>query len=149
LLSTVSNDPDLPARKGTIFEFTTPKQMPKEHCWLHGNDSRSFVKTLRNQDIPRATTANDVAVFPPVMMQGPTVVGNDPYNSTKPRKDNAQLAQANPSLTPAPKALPVTVAPPEVRRAEPVGPLDRQSAPPKVDLPPPEHVDLGSDPTNL
>ncbi len=149
LLSTVSNDPDLPARKGTFFEFTTPKQMPKEHCWLHGNDSRSFVKTLRNQDIPRATTANDVALFPPVMMQGPTVVGNDPYNSTKPRKDNAQLAQANPALTPAPKALPVTTPPPEVRRAEPVGPLDRQSAPPKVDLPPPEHVDLGSDPTNL
>jgi 1A family penicillin-binding protein len=149
LLSTVSIDPDLPARKGTFFEFTTPKQMPKEHCWLHGDDNRSFVKTLRNQDIPRATTANDVAKFPAVMMQGPTVVGNDPYNSTKPRKDNAQVAQANPTLTPAPKALPVTAPPPQVRRAEPVGPLDRQSNPPKVDLPPPEHVDLGSDPTNL
>ncbi|HEY4781287.1 MAG TPA: PBP1A family penicillin-binding protein [Chthoniobacterales bacterium] len=149
LLSTVSNDPDLPARKGTFFEFTTPKQMPKERCWLHGDDNRSFVKTLRNQDIPRATTANEIAKFPPVTMQGPTVVGNDPYDSTKPRKDNVQVAQAGPTLTPAPKALPVTTTSPQVRRAEPVGPLDRQSTPPKVDLPPPEHVDLGSDPTNL
>ena len=149
LLSTISNDPDLPARKGTFFEFTAPKQMPKEHCWLHGDDKRSFVKTLRNQDVPRATTANDVAQFPAVMMQGPTVVGNDPYNSTRPRKDNVQIAQAGPTLTPAPKALPVTTEAPQVRRAEPVGPLDRQPTPPKIDLPPPEHVDLGSDPTNL
>jgi 1A family penicillin-binding protein len=149
LLSTVSNDPDLPARKGTFFEFTTAKQMPKEHCWMHGDDNRSFVKTLKNQDIPRATTPVDVAQFPAVMMQGPTLVGNDPYNSTKPRKDNPQVAQASPTLTPAPKALPVTTSSPTVRRAEPVGPLDRQSTPPKVDLPPPEHVDLGSDPTNL
>jgi penicillin-binding protein 1A len=149
LLSTVSNDPDLPARKGTFFEFTMAKQMPKEHCWLHGDDNRSFVKSLRNQDIPRATTATDVAQFPPVMMQGPALVGNDPYDSTKPRKDNPQVAQASPTLTPAPKALPVTTSSVQVRRAEPVGPLDRQSTPPKVDLPPPEHVDLGSDPTNL
>jgi 1A family penicillin-binding protein len=149
LLSTVSNDPDLPARKGTFFEFATAKQMPKEHCWMHGDDNRSFVKTLRNQDIPRATTATDVAQFPPVTMQGPALVGNDPYDAAKPRKDNPQIAQAGPTLTPAPKALPVTAATPEVRRAEPVGPLDRQATPPKVDLPPPEHVDLGSDPTNL
>jgi 1A family penicillin-binding protein len=149
LLSTVSIDPDLPVRKGTFFEFTTPKQMPKERCWLHGDDNRSFVKSLRNQDIPRATTADDAGKFPPVTMQGPTVVGNDPYDSTKPRKDNVQVAQAGPTLTPAPKALPVTTTAPQVRRAEPVGPLDRQSTPPKVDLPPPEHVDLGSDPTNL
>jgi 1A family penicillin-binding protein len=149
LLSTVSNDPDLPQRKGTFLEFTTTKQMPKERCWLHGDDNRSFFKTLRNQDVPRATTPTDVAQFPAVVMQGPTIIGNDPYDSAKPRKDNPQVAQAGPTLTPAPKALPVTNSTPEVRRAEPVGPLDRQSSPPKVDLPPPERVDLGSDPTNL
>jgi penicillin-binding protein 1A len=149
LLSTISNDPDLPERKGTFFEFTTVKQMPKERCWLHGDDNRSFVKTLRNQDVPRAATITDAAQFPAVVMQGPTIVGNDPYDSAKPRKDNPQVAQVAPTLTPAPKALPVTTSTPEVRRAEPVGPLDRQSAPPKVELPPPERVDLGSDPTNL
>ncbi len=149
LLSTISNDPDLPERKGTFFEFTTAKQMPKERCWLHGDDNRSFVKMLRNQDVPRAATITDAAQFPAVVMQGPTIVGNDPYDSAKPRKDNPQVAQVAPTLTPAPKALPVTTSTPEVRRAEPVGPLDRQSAPPKVDLPPPERVDLGSDPTNL
>jgi 1A family penicillin-binding protein len=149
LLSTISNDPDLPARKGTFVEFTTAKQMPKERCWLHGDDTRSFVKSLRNQDVPRAATATDVVQFPPVTMQGPSLIGNDPYDSAKPRKDNPQVAQAGPTLTPAPKALPVTSATPQVRRAAPVGPLDRQSTPPKVELPPPEHVDLGSDPTNL
>jgi 1A family penicillin-binding protein len=149
LLSTVSNDPDLPPRKGTFVEFTTAKQMPKEHCWMHGDDNRSFVKTLRNQDIPRATTATNVVQFPPIMMQGPTVTGNDPYEATKPRKDSPQVAQIGPTLTPAPKALPVPTPTPEVRRAEPVGPLDRQLTPPKLELPPPEHVDLGEDPTNL
>jgi hypothetical protein len=37
----------------------------------------------------------------------------------------------------------------QVRRAEPIGPLDRQSSPPQIELPTPEHVDLNSDPTDL
>jgi membrane peptidoglycan carboxypeptidase len=148
LLSTVSNDPDLPPRKGTFMEFTTSKQMPKEHCWLHGDDGRSFVKTLRNQDIPRATNAVEPSKIPPVAMQGETVIGEDPYQSVKPKKENTAAAQPKPSWTPAPKALPVNPGETQVRRAEPVGPLDRQSAPP-VELPTPEHVDLNSDPTDL
>jgi 1A family penicillin-binding protein len=149
LLSTVSNDPDLPPRKGTFTEFTTSKQLPKEHCWLHGDDSRSFVKTLRNQDIPRATNAVEPGRFPPVTMQGETVLGEDPYQSVKPRKDATAAAQPKPSWTPAPKALPVSPGETQVRRAEPVGPLDRQGAAPPVELPTPEHVDLGTDPTDL
>src|SRR3984885_6248196 len=149
LLSTVSNDPDLPPRKGTFTEFTTAKQMPKEHCWMHGDDSRSFVKTLRNQDIPRATNAVEPNRFPPVAMQGETVVGDDPYQSVKPKKEPSPAAQPKPSWTPAPKALPVNPGETQVRRAEPVGPLDRQGAAPPVELPTPEHVDLNSDPTDL
>lgn len=149
LLSTISNDPDLPPRKGTFMEFTTSKQMPKEHCWLHGDDRRSFVKTLRNQDIPRATNAVEPSRFPPVAMQGETVVGDDPYLSVKPKKEPAAAAQPKPSWTPAPKALPVNPGETQVRRAEPVGPLDRQRAAPPVELPTPEHVDLNSDPTDL
>jgi 1A family penicillin-binding protein len=149
LLSTISNDPDLPARKGTFMEFTTSKQMPKEHCWLHGDDRRSFVKTLRNQDIPRATNAVEPGRFPPVAMQGETVVGDDPYQSVKPKKEPIAAAQPKPSWTPAPKALPVNPGETQVRRAEPVGPLDRQGAAPPVELPTPEHVDLNSDPTDL
>lgn len=151
LLSTISNDPDLPPRKGTFMEFTTSKQMPKEHCWLHGDDRRSFVKTLRNQDIPRATNAVEPNRFPPVAMQGETVVGDDPYQSVKPKKEPTAAAQPKPSWTPAPKALPVNPGETQtqVRRAEPVGPLDRQGAAPPVELPTPEHVDLNSDPTDL
>jgi 1A family penicillin-binding protein len=151
LLSTVSNDPDLPPRKGTFTEFTTAKQTPKEHCWMHGDDSRSFVKTLRNQDIPRATNAVEPGRFPPVAMLGETVLGEDPYQSVKPKKEPNATAQPKPSWTPAPKALPVNPGETQtqVRRAEPVGPLDRRGAPPPVELPTPEHLDLATDPTDL
>lgn len=150
LLSTVSNDPDLPPRKGTFMEFTTSKQMPKEHCWLHGDDRRSFVKAVRNQeDIPRATNAIEQTKFPTVAMQGETVLGDDPYQSVKPKKESTAAAQPKPSWTPAPKALPVNPGEMQVRRAEPVGPLDRQGTPPPIELPTPEHVDLQSDPTDL
>ena len=148
---TTTADPGLPARKGTFFEFSTAKQLPKETCWLHGDDTRSFMRTLRSQDAPRATSATDVAQAAPVMMRAPTVLGDDPYQSIKPRpKEPAQLAQSGKAdWTPAPRALPVDKPPPEVRRAEPVGPLDRQQQPPPVDLPTPPPVDLNDDPTNL
>jgi membrane peptidoglycan carboxypeptidase len=144
-------DPWLPARKGTFFEFSTAKQLPNETCWLHGDDTRSFVRTLRSQDAPRATNATDPAQMLPVLVRAPTVLGDDPYQSVKPRqKEPAQLAQSSKAeWTPAPRALPVDKPPPEVRRAEPVGPLDRQQNAPPVDLPTPPPVDLNDDPTNL
>jgi 1A family penicillin-binding protein len=149
LVFDAGNDPTLPPRKGTIFEFSTAKQLPKERCWLHGDDTRSFVRRLRSQDVPRATTAVDTSQVGPVLMREPTIIGDDPFQSVKPRQDQAQLAQAKAGWTPAPRALPVATPPPEVRRAAPVGPLDRQQMPPKVDLPPPDPVDLAEDPTNL
>jgi penicillin-binding protein 1A len=144
-------DPGLPPRKGTFFEFSTAKQLPNETCWLHGDDTRSFVRTLRAQDAPRATNATDPAQTTPVLVREPTVLGEDPYQSIKPRpKEPPQLAQASKAdWTPAPRALPVDKPPPQVRRAEPVGPLDRQQTPPPVDLPTPPPVDLNDDPTNL
>jgi len=150
MLSTAA-DPWLPARKGTFFEFSTARQSPKETCWVHGDDTRSFVRRLRTQDAPRATSATDSAQLTPVLMREATVLGDDPYQSVKPRqKEPAQLAQSGkPDWTPAPRALPVDKPVPEVRRAEPVGPLDRQQQPPPVDLPTPPPVDLNDDPTNL
>jgi len=144
-------DPWLPPRKGTFFEFSTAKQLPNETCWLHGDDTRSFVRTLRSQDAPRATNATDPAQAVPVLVRAPTVLGDDPYQSIKPRpKEPPQLAQTSKAdWTPAPRALPVDKPPLEVRRAEPVGPLDRQLTPPPVDLPTPPPVDLNDDPTNL
>jgi membrane peptidoglycan carboxypeptidase len=150
MLTTVA-DPGLPPRKGTFFEFSTAKQLPNETCWLHGDDTRSFVRTLRSQDAPRATNAIEPAQTTAVLVREPTVLGEDPYQSVKPRpKEPPQLAQTSKAdWTPAPRALPVDKPPPEVRRAEPVGPLDRQQLPPPVDLPTPPPVDLNDDPTNL
>ncbi len=146
-------DPWAPPRKGTFFEFSTAKQLPNETCWLHGDDTRSFVRTLRaQQDAPRATSASEPAqAAVPILVRAPTVLGDDPYQSVKPRsKEQPQLAQSSKAdWTPAPRALPVDKPPPEVRRAEPVGPLDRQQKAPSVDLPPPPPVDLNDDPTNL
>jgi len=150
MLTTVA-DPWLPPRKGTFFEFSTAKQLPNETCWLHGDDTRSFVRTLRSQDAPRATNAIEPAQTTAVLVREPTVLGDDPYQSVKPRpKEPPQLAQTSKAdWTPAPRALPVDKPPPVVRRAEPVGPLDRQQPPPPVDLPTPPPVDLNDDPTNL
>jgi hypothetical protein len=150
MLTTVA-DPWLPPRKGTFFEFSTAKQLPKETCWLHGDDTRSFVRTLRSEDAPRATNANDPAQAVPVAVRASTVLGDDPYQSVKPRqKESPQLAQTSKAdWTPAPRALPVDKPPAEVRRAAPVGPLDRQQRAPSVDLPTPPPVDLTDDPTNL
>src|ERR1700722_12049604 len=144
-------EPFLPPRKGTFFEFSTAKQLPNETCWLHGDDTRSFVRTLRSQDATRATNASDSGQSTPVLVREPTVLGDDPYQSVKPRaKEPTQLAQTSKAdWTPAPRALPVDKPPPEVRRAEPVGPLDRQQKAPPVDLPTPPPVDLNDDPTNL
>jgi membrane peptidoglycan carboxypeptidase len=148
---TTAADPGLPPRKGTFFEFSTAKQLPNETCWLHGDDTRSFVRTLRSQDAPRATNAIEPAQTTAVLVREPTVLGDDPYQSVKPRpKEPPQLAQTSKAdWTPAPRALPVDKPPPVVRRAEPVGPLDRQQPPPPVDLPTPPPVDLNDDPTNL
>ena len=144
-------DPWSPPRKGTFFEFSTAKQLPNETCWLHGDDTRSFIRTLRSQDAPRATNAIDPGQSVPVLVRAPTVLGDDPYQSVKPRpKEPPQLVQTSKAdWTPAPRALPVDKPPPEVRRAEPAGPLDRQQKPPPVDLPTPPPVDLNEDPTNL
>jgi penicillin-binding protein 1A len=150
LLTSIS-DPDSPPKKGTFFEFSIPQQLPKETCWMHGDDTRSFVRTLHTQDAPRAVSTADPAQVQPVPMREPTVIGNDPFQSIKPRvKEGTQLAQsAKSSWTPAPRALPVDKSPPQVRRAEPVGPLDRQQTQPAVDMPTPPPVDLNDDPTNL
>jgi penicillin-binding protein 1A len=143
-----SNDPGLPERKGTFVEFASLKQIPKEQCWLHGDDRRSFVRRQKTQeDVPRATTAIDPGQAVPIPMRESTVVGNDPYAAVKPRSE--QLAQIKAGWTPAPRALPVATPEPTVRRAEPVGPLDRQANAAKVDLPPPDPIDLSSDPTGL
>jgi membrane carboxypeptidase/penicillin-binding protein len=150
-LLTAVADPGLPPRKGTFIEFSTDKQKPKETCWLHGDDTRSFLRTLRSQDAPRATSNADATRLIAVQMREPTLIGDDPYQTVKPKTKDQQAASqlAKADWTPAPRALPVDKPEPEVRRAIPAGPLDRQLEPPPLDLPTPPPVDLNDDPTNL
>ncbi|MBV9392750.1 MAG: PBP1A family penicillin-binding protein, partial [Verrucomicrobia bacterium] len=84
-------DSSLPPRKGTFVEFATAAQTPKETCWLHGDDTRSFLRNLRAMDIPRATSATEVTQVTAVQLHAPTVIGDDPYQSIKPRlKEDTQ-----------------------------------------------------------
>jgi penicillin-binding protein 1A len=141
----------LPPRKGTFVEFSAANQLPRETCWLHGDDTRSFIRMLRTQDAPRATSVTEASGFIPVQMREPTILGNDPYQAVKPKvKDQQQAAQtAKVDWTLAPRALLVDKPEPEIRRAKPVGPLDRQQPALSVDLPTPSPVDLNNDPTDF
>jgi hypothetical protein len=106
---------------------------------------------LRTQDAPRATSVAEASQFIPVQMREPTILGNDPYQTVKPKvKDQQQATQtAKVDWTLAPRALLVDKPEPEIRRAKPVGPLDRQQPALSVDLPTPSPVDLNNDPTDF
>lgn len=117
---------------------------------MHGEDSRASVRSVKGQDAPRATSATDLAQVAPVLVREQTIAGDDPYNAAKPRvRDGGPIQTAKADWTPAPRALPVGTPEAQVRRAQPVGPLDHPEEQPKVELPPPEPVDLNDDPTTL
>ena len=96
-----------------------------------------------DREFPRATSAVDVKEVQPVIVKSPTLLADkDPYNSAKPpvkaeavaekeavqkeaaaKIDNKTTDDGKPIL----KAIPVEPQdekPVEIRRAEPVGPLD-------------------------
>ena len=84
-------------RRTTYFEMATEDQVPKDLCDLHGGGVRTNVRSVAAGEWPRAALAVDVAAHTPVVMQGPTVVGDiDPYNSTQ-SLNNAVAARAPPA----------------------------------------------------
>jgi hypothetical protein len=134
-------------RRTTYQELATSAQTPTEPCNVHGESRSRLVRELPAGDWPRAALAVDTSQVPAVVAKGPTLLAeNDPYNAVKstvkPKPaeevpDNGMPDPTKPVLKAQPvepsdgkpvlKAQPVEPAtgkPVEVRRAEPVHPMD-------------------------
>ena len=134
-------------RRTTYQELATSAQAPTEPCNVHGEPRSRLVRELPAGDWPRAALAVDTSQVPAVIAKGPTLLAeNDPYNAVKstvkpkpaeeapdsgmpdPTKPVLKAQPVEPSDgKPVMKAQPVEPAagkPVEVRRAEPVRPMD-------------------------
>jgi penicillin-binding protein 1A len=145
-------------RRTTYFEICTEEQAPKIACNIHGGGGavlaslppslQAPAKTSTGEVIPRAMPTVNLAAVHPVLMKEPTVLGVDPYNSSR-SVTNAIAVKAlegqiapldSSSLVPAPKAA--TGDQVEIRRATaPTRPTELQYSAPetsiKIDPPPP------------
>ncbi|HEY3602127.1 MAG TPA: PBP1A family penicillin-binding protein [Chthoniobacterales bacterium] len=143
-------------RRTTYREFATDKQMPRDACDVHGHSVRTqLVKKFEESQWPRAALAIDTDQVAPVPVQGPTLIAkDDPYGAVgstyKPKAVAKQESTAAP-FDPAKqvkRALPVISAPDgpvEVRRAEPVRPIDEARPEPLLQNTPPAPLDFGDD----
>jgi penicillin-binding protein 1A len=138
-------------RRTTYFEICTEDQAPKIACNVHGGGGGGIrdlvVKIVPGEQWPRASLAVDVSAVRPVLMKAPTVLGADPYNSSRSvtnaiamKAFEGQNAPLDSSTTvPAPKAS--TGDQIEVRRPMAVRPTELQNSvletPIKIDPPPP------------
>jgi penicillin-binding protein 1A len=147
---------DLVQRRTTYMEIGTAAQLPTESCNVHGEPRTRLVRDLPSEgDLPRAELAIDLSKVTPVVVNNPTLLAEkDPYNSVKPsvkpqpepEKEVAKIDNQTPeSVAPIKKAIPVEPQeekPVEIRRAEPVGPLDEvpDDSLLKAETPPPTDV---------
>ena len=146
--------------KGLIStQYATQAEMPSQQCDVHGNGVRSYDKSIDQAEWPRAAAAVDLSRVRPVPVSAPTLLAqNDLYRSVNPALRNAasddstmKVARATTpdgkdplaaggSNVPVMTALPATPADgeKEVRRAEPVGPMDLPTAAPVLTIPAPK-----------
>ena len=138
-------------RRTTYLEICTEEQAPREGCSVHGGSAGvAFIKPVVVGEIPRAVAAVDVSTVQPVPMKAPTVLGNDPYNSSQSIRNAVAMGKLNGGVAPVESSVQIpVVAPapiaanptePEVRRAEPVRPMQQQAVIDttiKLDPPPP------------
>jgi hypothetical protein len=114
---------------------------------VHGNPQRSFVKVIPGEEWPRAAPAVNITANTPVLMKAPTVVAEvDPYNSVQATSNviaakalDGRIAPIDSSAkVPAPAEEGEQI---EVRRAEPVRPVDQPPLPESnIKLDPPEPI---------
>ena len=137
------------SRRTTYYEICTQEQMPKDACDVHGGGIRTNVRDVAPGEWPRAALAVDVSAHTAVQMQAPTVIGDhDPYNSVQSVANAVaakalagQVAPMDSSVqVPAPAAPGETI---EVRRAEPVRPVEEFATPEvPIKLDPPKPIDF-------
>jgi 1A family penicillin-binding protein len=142
-------------RRTSYVELATDEQMPADHCDVHGDSVRTqLVKKFDTSQWPRAALAIDTDQVAPVVMQGPTLLaGDDPYDaisSTFKPKSVAKQETASPfdPEKPVMRAIPVVPTPDgqvEVRRAQPVGPMDETGNEQLLQTEPPAPLDFSDD----
>jgi membrane carboxypeptidase/penicillin-binding protein len=121
-------------RRATYFEIATEAQAPKDGCDIHGAGNRSFVKEVSSGEFPRAVLAVDTTNMQTVAMKGATVVGDDPYNSIQAINNVIAMKAMSGGTAPldsasvAPNPIGPTEPAIEIRRAEPVRPMEQQTA---------------------
>jgi membrane peptidoglycan carboxypeptidase len=137
-------------------EYATAAQMPAGTCDVHGGGVRNYSKGLDQEEWPRAAAAVDLSRIRPIMVNAPTLLAqNDLYHSVNPALNNAAAddsgmnvarattpdgkdpgIQGNEPVTEVAVAIPVGEK--EVRRAEPVRPMDLPTGAPVLSIPPPK-----------
>jgi hypothetical protein len=153
-------------RRTTYMEIGTQAQVPTEPCNVHGEPRARILTQSGESEFPRAASAVDLSDVQPVLVKGPALIADkDPYNSVRPimkatpvpaplpESANADAAGEQKMGKPTPetgapvmKAIPVQPQdkqPLEIRKAEPVGPLDevkdrtllKSATPPPTDDP--------------
>ena len=162
LLATDKCYENVPGANGTVVrrrtsyhELATDEQTPVDFCDVHGDSVRTqLVKKFEEGQWPRAALAIDTDKVAPVAMQGPTLIaGEDPYNAIGSTFKPKTIAQQEtpPGFDPekpVKRALPVAPGPEdhiEVRRAEPVRPIDDARTEPLLQSEPPAPLDFSDD----
>ncbi len=147
---------DIVKRRTSYVELATDEQRPTDGCDIHGDSVRTqLVKKFDESQWPRAALAVDTKEVPPVTMQGPTLLAEeDPYDAIgstfKPKTVAAASGNNEPGLDPdkpVMRAIPVAPTPEntiEVRRAQPVRPID-ETGEPLIQNEPPAPLDFGDD----
>lgn len=149
---------------GTLITslYATESQMPSGTCTVHGGGVRSYAKDIDQEEWPRAAAAVDLSHIRPVTISAPTLLAqNDLYHSVNPARENGISgddssvkvaratspdgqdpgAQGGDALqTNVAKALPAGEK--EVRRAEPVRPMDLPTGQPVLTLPAPKPAEF-------
>ncbi len=154
---------DTVQRRTTYMEIGTQSQVPTEPCNIHGEPRARLARFFSSSDLPRAALAVDLSEVTPIAVKSPTLLADkDPYNSLKPmlkpepvpqpaaenvagqKPDNVagdsavetanvsgsgagnQTAESAPEIRKAIPVQPEDKQPVEIRRAIPVKPLDQE-----------------------
>lgn len=143
----------------TYTEYATAAQMPQIRCDVHGGGVRDYAKYYDENEWPRAVAAIDLAQIRPVAVASPSLLGlSDVYNAVRPGarsldEESIPVARALPADGAADPAQAVAEAQaiqeaaaaaaekePEVRKADPAGPLDSPIDTATIPVPPPAPI---------
>ncbi len=141
---------DVVRRRNSYMEFATKEQMPTDPCDVHSDAVRTrLVKQFDESQWPRAALAVDTKEVAPVLMKAPTLIARaDPYNAVGSTFAPKTVVAANSAFDPAKpikRAIPLAPQPEtpvEVRRAEPVRPMDQAVGEPLLQAQPPPSMDF-------